>query len=158
MPAHQKRAPDLITDGCEPPCGCWELNSGPLEKQLVLLPTESSLQPPAPRKTKQNIVIGILCLYFLIPQNVVAENHLFFTVQVNFLINFIKKFIRLGVVGIPVILLFRKQRQEEHWKFEAMYAIRFLCNFGACPGTRPVDQAGLELTEIRLPLPPKCWD
>ena len=21
-----------------------------------------------------------------------------------------------------------------------------------------VDQAGLELTEIRLPLPPKCWD
>jgi len=32
----QKRAPDLITDGCEPPCGCWELNSGPLEKQPVL--------------------------------------------------------------------------------------------------------------------------
>jgi hypothetical protein len=26
---------DLITDGCEPPCGCWELNSGPLEEQLV---------------------------------------------------------------------------------------------------------------------------
>jgi len=25
---HQKRASDLITDGCEPPCGCWELNSG----------------------------------------------------------------------------------------------------------------------------------
>jgi hypothetical protein len=22
-----------ITDGCEPPCGCWELNSGPLEEQ-----------------------------------------------------------------------------------------------------------------------------
>ncbi|KRY65434.1 hypothetical protein T4D_8955 [Trichinella pseudospiralis] len=20
-------------DGCEPPCGCWELNSGPLEEQ-----------------------------------------------------------------------------------------------------------------------------
>ena len=28
----QKRAPDLITDGCEPPCGCRELNSGPLEE------------------------------------------------------------------------------------------------------------------------------
>jgi hypothetical protein len=26
---HQKRASDLITDGCEPPCGCWDLNSGP---------------------------------------------------------------------------------------------------------------------------------
>jgi hypothetical protein len=29
----QKRASDLITDGCEPPCGCWDLNSGPLEEQ-----------------------------------------------------------------------------------------------------------------------------
>ena len=42
----QKRAPDLITDGCEPPCGCWELNSGPLEEQAVLLTSEPSLQPP----------------------------------------------------------------------------------------------------------------
>ena len=45
MPAGQKRAPDLITDGCEPPCGCWELNSGPLEEQAMLLTTEPSLQP-----------------------------------------------------------------------------------------------------------------
>ena len=22
MPAGQKKAPDFITDGCEPPCGC----------------------------------------------------------------------------------------------------------------------------------------
>jgi hypothetical protein len=28
---HQKRESDLITDGCELPCGCWELDSGPLE-------------------------------------------------------------------------------------------------------------------------------
>jgi len=34
---HQKRASDPITDGCEPPCGCWELNSGPLEEQLSAL-------------------------------------------------------------------------------------------------------------------------
>ncbi|XP_050006399.1 XK-related protein 8 isoform X2 [Alexandromys fortis] len=26
--ACQKREPDLIVDGCEPPCSCWELNSG----------------------------------------------------------------------------------------------------------------------------------
>ena len=38
-------ASDLITDGCEPPCGCWELNSGPLEEQLVLLTVVPSLQP-----------------------------------------------------------------------------------------------------------------
>jgi hypothetical protein len=44
-PACQKRASDLITDGCEPPCSCWELNSGPLEEQPVLLTVELSLQP-----------------------------------------------------------------------------------------------------------------
>jgi hypothetical protein len=36
---------DLITDGCEPLCGCWDLNSEPLEEQSVLLPTEPSHQP-----------------------------------------------------------------------------------------------------------------
>jgi hypothetical protein len=41
----QKRVSDSITDGCEPPCGCWELNSGPLEEWSVLLTTEPSLQP-----------------------------------------------------------------------------------------------------------------
>ena len=46
MPAGQKRAPDLITDGCEPPYGCWELISGPLEEQAILLISEPSLQLP----------------------------------------------------------------------------------------------------------------
>lgn len=35
---------DPITDGCELPCGCWELTSGPLEEQAVLLTTEPFLQ------------------------------------------------------------------------------------------------------------------
>jgi hypothetical protein len=48
---HQKRASDSITAGCEPPCGCWELNSGPLEEQSVLLTTEPSLQPSLYRHT-----------------------------------------------------------------------------------------------------------
>jgi hypothetical protein len=34
-----------ITDGCELPCGSWELNPGPLEKQPVLL-TLSDLSSP----------------------------------------------------------------------------------------------------------------
>ena len=42
---NQKRASDHIADGCEPPCDCWELNSGPLEEQLLLLTTKLSLQP-----------------------------------------------------------------------------------------------------------------
>jgi hypothetical protein len=32
-----------IPDRCEPPCGCWELNSGPLEEQSLFLGTEPSL-------------------------------------------------------------------------------------------------------------------
>ena len=43
LQTHQKRASDLTTDGCGPSCGCWELNSGPLEEQSVLLTTEPSL-------------------------------------------------------------------------------------------------------------------
>ena len=46
-PVCQKRASDPITDGCELPCGFWELNSGLLEKQSVLLTTEPSPQPGA---------------------------------------------------------------------------------------------------------------
>jgi hypothetical protein len=45
LQAHQKRASDRITDGCEPPCGCWDLNSGPGEKQSMLLTAEPPLQP-----------------------------------------------------------------------------------------------------------------
>ena len=45
MPACQKRALDPSVDGCEPPCGCWELNSGPLEEQSVLLTTGPTLHP-----------------------------------------------------------------------------------------------------------------
>jgi hypothetical protein len=44
---YQMRASDLITDGSEPPCGCWDLNSGRPEEQLVLLTAEPSLQLPA---------------------------------------------------------------------------------------------------------------
>jgi hypothetical protein len=43
-PSCQKRAPDPITDGCEPSCGCWDLSSGPLEEQPVLLVAEPCLQ------------------------------------------------------------------------------------------------------------------
>ena len=36
---------DPVIDGFEPPCGCWDWNSGPLEEKSVLLPAESSRQP-----------------------------------------------------------------------------------------------------------------
>ena len=34
----------------------------------------------------------------------------------------------------------------------------FLYNSSGHPGNHSVHQAGLELTEIHLPLPPDCWD
>ena len=33
------------SNGCEPPCGCRSLNSGPVEEQPVLLTSEPSLLP-----------------------------------------------------------------------------------------------------------------
>jgi hypothetical protein len=38
-------APEGIQMVVRPPCGCWELNSGPFEEQPVLLTTEPSPQP-----------------------------------------------------------------------------------------------------------------
>ena len=35
-----------VTNSCELPYGCWELNLGPLEEQPVLFLIELSLQPP----------------------------------------------------------------------------------------------------------------
>ena len=45
MPLWWKRVLDATADDSEPPCGCWELNPGPLEEQPVLLTAEPSLQP-----------------------------------------------------------------------------------------------------------------
>ena len=42
--ACQKKALELIIYGCNPPCGCWELNSDPLGEQSVLLIVEQSRQ------------------------------------------------------------------------------------------------------------------
>ena len=56
----KKRASDPFTDGCEPPRGYWELNSGPPEEQSVLLTTEPSLQPPG-----QHIFDGHLCCMYI---------------------------------------------------------------------------------------------
>lgn len=41
----QKRASDFIINGCKFPCGCWELNLGPLDEQTVLSTAGPSLQP-----------------------------------------------------------------------------------------------------------------
>jgi hypothetical protein len=44
VPPKQTMASYFIIDGYQSPCGGWELNSGPVEEQPVLLPFEPSLQ------------------------------------------------------------------------------------------------------------------
>lgn len=39
------RPDEGVIDGCELPCACWQLNSGPLEEQSMLLTSELPLQP-----------------------------------------------------------------------------------------------------------------
>ena len=62
LQTYQKKALNPITDGCEPLCGCWELNSGPLEEQSMLLTAEPSLQPPSLSLIIYHMCIGI-CLH-----------------------------------------------------------------------------------------------
>ena len=59
-------------DGCEPPCGCWDLNSGPSEEQLVLLTTEPSLQPSLFLFKDLFIYLFYVCEYTVAVQMVVS--------------------------------------------------------------------------------------
>jgi hypothetical protein len=44
---HSRRGHQIfVPDGCELPCGCWDLNSGSLEEKSVLLTAEPSHQHP----------------------------------------------------------------------------------------------------------------
>jgi hypothetical protein len=40
-----------VTDSCEPPCVCWELNLGPLKEQSVLLTTSLAPEPDSYKLT-----------------------------------------------------------------------------------------------------------
>jgi hypothetical protein len=50
----QKRESDLVTDGCEPPCGSWDLNSGPSEEQSGAL-THWAISP-APKASLNGVL------------------------------------------------------------------------------------------------------
>ena len=63
--ACQKRVPDLIIDSCEPPCGCWELKSGPLGEWSVLTTSEPPLQPSVS-------LLQLLC-FFISPLLIIGD-------------------------------------------------------------------------------------
>ena len=77
----QNRVSDLTTGGCKPPCGCWNLNSGPLEEQSVLLTAE----PLQPWPWTLNSLDSIQVLRLLADVIVLSFEFLFF---LNFFINF----------------------------------------------------------------------
>ena len=65
-----------ITDRCEWPCGCWELNLGPLEEK----PTEPSLQPPCQPSSLAAGRVGIGADH---PGNTVGFLHFSFIAAMN---------------------------------------------------------------------------
>ena len=52
----------------------------------------------------------------------------------------------------------RSLHTDTSWGLTLAFGDRILLPILGWPGTCYVDQAGLELTEIYLPLPPKYWD
>ena len=62
-----------VIDSCELPCGCWELNLGPLQEQQGLLAASPSLAPAHlehcyfPRQQADlNVVVVYLLLFFVV--------------------------------------------------------------------------------------------
>lgn len=45
VPVKMTLSEEVVTDGCELPCGLWTLNLGSLQKEQGLLTTEPSRQP-----------------------------------------------------------------------------------------------------------------
>ena len=85
LQTHQKKPSNPITDGCEPSCGCWELNSRPLEEQSVLLTTKPSLQPSKNFKGFTNLN------FYIKTSHVFLNSSECIWINQQFLINFIMK-------------------------------------------------------------------
>jgi hypothetical protein len=47
-------------DGCEPPCGCWDLNFGPSEAANCFLNKDSRGRSPSPRICKASTLLSCL--------------------------------------------------------------------------------------------------
>jgi hypothetical protein len=158
VPAGQKRALDPITDGCEPPCGCWESNLGPLEEHPVLLVSEPSLQPLKKVFSRggQQQWVGVLTTtsdILRIPgthmvkeknssqghQAMVAPSTVGCALSHWFLIEKIAYWLAYGpVLWRHFLLFFCFCSCFVFWDKVSLYS-------PGCPGTHSVDQAGLEL-------------
>ena len=59
---HQKRASDLITSGCEPPRGCWDLNSRTFRRAVSSL-THGAILPGPTACPIHTLLPRIICLH-----------------------------------------------------------------------------------------------
>lgn len=64
-----------VTDSCELPCGCWELNMDSLEEQPVLLTIEPSLQAEDVSKLLFGNCIGMSVLGLVPTQYTGTQRH-----------------------------------------------------------------------------------
>jgi hypothetical protein len=159
LQTHQKRASDAISDNCEPPCGCWKLNSGPLEEQSVLLTTRKPSQPKnLLERSTLEILKGLGTGSDFRNRSQMVQEIRARIDKLDF-ITFQGFWDRLS--GRTHSL--QNRRNIFFWFF---WLVGFpwrggvhricLCSTGY-PGTHYVEQAGRN-SETRLPLPPKCWD
>jgi hypothetical protein len=133
---------DLITDGCEPSCSCWDLNSGPLEEKPVFLTAEPSLQP-----WFLFFETGFLCV-----AQAVLEHTMWTRLTSNSQ--------RSSCLCLPSAETVDLNHHTHGYSFFVfVFRDRVCLYIPSCPGTHSVDQAGLQLnSEICLLLPPECWD
>jgi hypothetical protein len=130
--------------GCEPPCGFWDLNSGPSEKQPVLLTAEPSLQP---------LVMFLLFLWWLVGLWYSSKPEDRLSLQWT-----LWNYGRVG--GQPADFTACESQGsglssvKESFLFVCLFCFVLffwdrvsLCSPG-CPGTHSVDQAGLELRNL----------
>jgi hypothetical protein len=74
---HQKRASDPIIVSYNSLCGRWELNSGPLEEQSVLLIAEPSLQHRIFCIQKVLSILPFTCWLIYLDCDCITQNHFF---------------------------------------------------------------------------------
>ena len=65
-------------------------------------------------------------------------------------------------LSVLLTIIYNMDSLNLKWQISFLVCLFFwdkisLCSFG-CPGAHFVEQSGLRLTKIHLPLPPKCWD
>ena len=148
-----------MTDGWEPPCGCWDLNSG----FGRAVSAEVSLQPTSAFNywtvTKPEILISIICVGFFFFSPIYFWRNILKNESIKFIFGHLLE----SLAKSPLKCYSCSFRQLSFWfpnfcSFNLFFLRQsFSLQQSWLPGIL-ADQSGLELTEICLPLPPKCWN